>query len=338
MPPSGATPGGAATPIVPMGAHDSLIAPAFFVAPEAPGPGSPLYEDLAAVRVLIESVCGHSEVNWAAGIVIASGRKQIVITTDRGRGWMPAGTVLPAAVELPWDHPEAAWWEGLTDPGRVIVEYAHAVGGKLTALAATQFSAPRGAESAPFAPVVDEYTHPHPELLATVPLLHGETATRTKLQVDPDLFAQAQAINGDENAQRGSALGCANKVVHRANVITDGAVGEICHRILTHVHNAAGHNPRRIEHQLRPLWEQLEGEHATLRDQERAARVDVRDVAVGKLDTAGADVYRPLLARTYAAETVIGLRNPHALGALENAVYFMDMLKKYLPQTHREAV
>ncbi|MDZ7883577.1 MAG: hypothetical protein U5N53_11980 [Mycobacterium sp.] len=186
--------------------------------------------------------------------------------------------------------------------------------------------------------MVDEYTHPHPELLATVPLLHGEIATRTTLQVDPDLLAQAQAITGDENAQRGSALGCANKVVHRANVITDGAVGEICHRILTYVHNVPGHNPCRIEHQLRPLWEQLEAEHATLRDQERAARADVRAVAVGKLDTAGADAYRPLLARTYVAETVLGLRNPHALGALENSLYFMDMLKKYLPQSRQEAV
>jgi len=339
-PPAGAAPGGAAAPLISTGgAHDPLIAPAAFIAPVAPGPASLIDEDLAAVRVLIESVGGFPDVNWAAGTVVTGGRKLIVITTDRGRGWMPASTILPGNVELPWQHSESSRWEGLFDPARVIVEYTAAVGGALTALASTQFSAPRGAGNVPFAPVIDPSTHPHPEMLRTVLLLHGDTATRSILQVDPPVLAKAQAII-DEDERRKVALGCAYKSVEHADAITGGAVtrGEICRRILDQINAAPGRNPRRIEHQLRSLWEQLEAEHATLLDQERAARADVRDVPVGKLDTAGAPDYRALLAHTYTAEAVLGLRTANAAGALENAVYYMDGLTHYLPGERQEAV
>lgn len=291
------------------------------------------------MRVLIESVGGFPDVNWAAGTVVTGGRTLIVITTDRGRGWMPAGTILPANVELPWKHSASSRWEGLFDPARVIVEYAAAVGGALTALASTQFSAPRGAGNVPFAPVVDPSTHPHPELLRTVLLLRGDTATRSILQVAPPVLAKAQAIS-DDDERRKFALGCAYKSVEHAHAITGGAVtrGETCRRILDQINAAPGRNPRRIEQQLRPLWEQLEAEHATLLDQERAARADVRDAPVGKLDTTGAPDYRALLAHTYTAEAVLGLRTANAAGALENAVYYMDGLTHYLPTERQEAV
>lgn len=339
-PPVGAATPGAAAPLVSTGGvHDPLIAPAFIAPVMPPGPTAFNDEDLAAVRVLVESVGGFPDVNWAAGTVVAGGRKLIVVTTDRGRGWMPSGTVLPANVELPWRHPESSRWEGLFDPARVIVEYTAAVGGALTALASTHFSAPRGAESVAFAPVIDPSTHPHPELLRTVLLLHGDTATRAVLQVDPSLLAQAQSVS-DEDEQRGRALGCANRSLEHADSITGGEVsrGTTCRRILDQIKAAPGHNPRRIEQQLRPLWEQLEAEHATLLDPERAARADVRDVPIGKLDTAGAPAYRVLLAHTYAIEAVLGLRNPAAAAALENAVYYMYGLKHYLPVERQEAV
>lgn len=321
-------------------AHDPVIAPAF-IAPVAPsGPAHTFDEDLAAVRVLIESTGGFPHVNWAAGTVVAGGRKLIVVTTDRGRGWMPAGTILPANVELPWRHPASSRWEGLFDPARVIVEYAATVGGALTALAATQFSAPRGAGNVPFVPVIDPSAQPHPELLSTVPLLRGDTATRSILQVDPKLVAQVHAVANEDSKQREPAIGCAYRTIEHADVISDGAVthARICRRILDQINDEPGHNPGRIDHQLRPLWEELEAEHATLLDQERAARADVRDIPVGNLDTAGALEYRAQLARTYAAEAVLGLRTPDAAAALENAVYYMDILKQHLPVDRQEAV
>lgn len=327
-------------PLIPTGGvYDPLIAPVAFIAPVVSGPSSFLDEDLAAVRVLVESVGGFPDVNWAAGTVVTGGRKLIVITTDRGRGWMPASTLLPANVELPWRHPASSRWEGLLDPARVIVEYKAAVGGVLTALASTHFSAPRGVGNVPFAPVIDPSAHSHPELLRTVLLLGGDTAARSVLQVDPSLLAQAQAVN-DEGKQRERALGCAFRSLEHGDAITGGEVSRdtICRRILDQINVAPGHNPLRIEQQLRPLWEQLQADHAALVDQERAARADVREIPVGKLDTAGAPTYRALLAHTYTAEAVLGLRTPNAAAALENAVYYMDGLKHYLPGERQEAV
>lgn len=319
--------------------HDPLIAPATFIAPVVSGPGGLIDEDLAAVRVLVEAVGGFPYVNWAAGTVVAGGRKMIVVTTDRGRGWMPAGTILPANVELPWSHQEASRWEGIFDPARVIVEYTAAIGGALTALASTHFTAPRSVGNVPFAPVIDPSTHAHPELLGTVLLLRGTTATRSTLQVDPKLLAPAQAIT-DDDEKRKRALGCAYESIEHADAISSGEItrGEICRRILGQINDAPGRDPRRAEHQLRPLWEQLEAAHATLLDQERAARADVRDIPVGKVDTAGAPDYRVMLAQTYAAEAVLGLRTSDAASALESAVYYMDGLKHYLHDERREAV
>lgn len=339
--PTTADRGGAATPVVPLSsAHDPVIAPAFIAPVAPPGPAHTFDEDLAAVRVLVESTGGFPHVNWAAGTVVAGGRKLIVVTTDRGRGWMPAGTILPANVELPWRHPASSRWEGLFDPGRVIVEYAAAVGGALTALASTQFSAPRGAGNVPFVPVIDPSAQPHPELLGTVPLLRGDTASRSVLQVNPDLVAKIQAISNDENSQHGRAVGCAYRAIEHADAISGGAVAHarICRRVLDQINDEPGRNPRRIDQQLRPLWEELEDAHATLLDRERAVRADVRDVPVGNLDTAGAPEYRALLAHTYAAEAVLGLRTPDAFAALESAVYYMDMLKQHLPADRKEAV
>ncbi|MFV8233940.1 hypothetical protein [Mycolicibacterium fortuitum] len=319
--------------------HDPLIAPATFIAPVVSGPSGLVDEDLAAVRVLVESVGGFPYVNWAAGTVVAAGRRMIVVTTDRGRGWMPTGTVLPANVELPWRHPEASRWEGILDPARVIVEYTAAVGGALTALAATHFSAPRSVGNVPFAPVIDPSTHAHPELLGSVLSLRGVTATRSTLQVDPKFLAPAQAIT-DDDERRSQALWCVYRAIEHADSISGGEVtrGEICRRILGQIEAAPGHNPRRIEQHVRPLWEQLEAVHATLLDHERAARADVRDIPVGKVDTAGAPEYRAALAQTYAAEAVLGLRTSDAASALENAVYYMDGLNTYLQDERREAV
>ena len=51
------------------------------------------------------------------------------MTSDRGRGWVPAEAFLPADVVMPWSHDDSARWEGALDPARVIVEYAAAAGG-----------------------------------------------------------------------------------------------------------------------------------------------------------------------------------------------------------------
>lgn len=316
------------------GTHDPLIAPAAFVTPPAVFDQAPGNEDLAAVRITLEAVGGGDHVQWAAGMVAVSGSKQLVVTSDRGRGWMPPNAVLPANIELPWRHPEAAQWEGLLDPARVIVEYAAAIGGTLTALASTMFSPPGVVADVPFA-YVDATERAHPELLTSL-ILQGPTATRIELQVDQKWRDKARAVT-IEAEQRQLALNCA----YEAHIDAEKLSGGVGHsdarqRLFDVLRNRQGVAPARIA-EVRPLWDELENERIALRDLEHAARVDVRDVAIGQLDNSGGDGL-PYLVQGYATEAALGLLTASAAGAFSHALYYWAMLLKYLPTADADAV
>lgn len=319
---------GGATPLVPLsGGHDPLIVPAAFVAPPPPFEQTFINEDLAAVRITLEAVGGSDHVQWAAGMVAVSGRKHLVVTSDRGRGWMPINAVLPANIELPWNHSESARWEGLIDPARVIVEYAAAVGGTLTALASTLFSPPGVASNVPFA-YVDATERAHPELL-TSSILRGPTATRVELQVSPGLRQKARAITA-ETAQRLQALSCAFEAHNDAETLSHGVWhSDVRQRLFSTLIDNQTTAPARIA-ALHPLWEELDSERRTLRDLEHAARVDVRTVAVGQLDNGNGEGL-PYLMQGYATEAALGLLIASAASAFSNALYQWAMLRKYLP-------
>jgi hypothetical protein len=292
--------------------EDPVIAPLAMDAPSLTA--NPLValgdQDLAAVRAVVEAVGGGAEVQWASGMVVTDGRRQVVVTSDRGRGWVPAAALLPADVVLPWSHEDSARWEGLLDPARVIVEYTAAVGGWLTALASTYSSAPAVAAGVPWA-FADGADRAYPELLG------GPVVTRFELQVSE---ARRQAVKriADPVKQREQALWLAFSAdvkagtsEHRSKILAEcrGHLGRI--------------NQTRWMASL--PWERLEDEYQQLCVQERAARVDVRGVEVGRLDTEGG-ACRPLLAQAYATEAVLALRNPVPERALADAIYSWSML------------
>lgn len=283
-------------------------------------------EDLAAVRITVEAVGGGDHVQWAAGMVAVSGSKKLVVTSDRGRGWMPSNAVLPASVELPWRHPDATRWEGLIDPARVIVEYAAAVGGTLTALASTMFSPPSVVSNVPFA-FVDSTERAHPELL-TSPILRGPTATRLELQISAGLRKKANVFTTDIE-QRQQALGCAN-AAHLDAERLSGVVwrSDTRRRLFDVLRERQTVAPARIV-ELRPLWDELKDEWLTLRDLEHAARLDVRDVAIGQLDNSGSDCL-PYLVQGYATEAALGLFTASSAVAFSHALYHWGMLRDYV--------
>lgn len=318
---------GSASPIVPLSsAHDPLIAPAAFVTPPIVFTPTADNEDLAAVRITVEAVGGGDHVQWAAGMVAVSGSKKLVVTSDRGRGWMPSNAVLPASVELPWRHPDATRWEGLIDPARVIVEYAAAVGGTLTALASTMFSPPSVVSNVPFA-FVDSTERAHPELL-TSPILRGPTATRLELQISAGLRKKANVFTTDIE-QRQQALGCAN-AAHLDAERLSGVVwrSDTRRRLFDVLRERQTVAPARIV-ELRPLWDELKDEWLTLRDLEHAARLDVRDVAIGQLDNSGSDCL-PYLVQGYATEAALGLFTASSAVAFSHALYHWGMLRDYV--------
>lgn len=291
------------------GGSDPLIVPAVLEPPASPiaAVGD---QDLATVREVVEAAGGAAAVHWAAGMVVTSGRRQVVLTSDRGRGWVPAEALLPADVVMPWSHEDSIRWEGLLDPSRVIVEYAAAVGGQLTALASTFASAPAVADGVPWVPV-DGTDHAHPEMLS------GPVVTRFELQVSE---ARRRAVKHivDSVKQREQVLWLAFNADEKAGS------SETRHRLLSMCRAQLGRidNARWV---ASLPWEQLEEEHRQICVQERAARVDVRDIPIGQLDTEGG-ACRSWLAQAYATEAAMALRNPVALRALADATYSWSML------------
>ena len=288
---------------------DPLIVPAVLEHPASPvaAVGD---QDLATVREVVEAAGGATAVHWAAGMVVTSGRRQVVLTSDRGRGWVPAEALLPTDVVMPWSHDDSIRWEGLLDPSRVIVEYAAAVGGQLTALASTFASAPAVADGVPWVPV-DGTDYAHPEMLS------GPVVTRFELQVSE---ARRRAVKHivDSVKQREQVLWLAFNADEKAGSSeTRYKLLSMCRAHLGRIDNARW---------VASLpWEQLEEEHHQICVQERASRVDVRDIPVGQLDTEGG-ACRQLLAQAYATEAAMALRNPVALRALADATYSWSML------------
>ncbi|MBU3066810.1 hypothetical protein KO481_35490 [Nocardia sp. NEAU-G5] len=88
---------------------------------------------LAAVLAVVEdSVAGTT---WAVSVMRGPAGAGVFITSNEGRGWLPAGLFLPREVSTPWlwdDTLDGAGssWEGVSDPARVLVEFGLAWGPK----------------------------------------------------------------------------------------------------------------------------------------------------------------------------------------------------------------
>ncbi|RFZ62042.1 hypothetical protein DE4576_05353 [Mycobacterium marinum] len=310
-PAAGVAGDGATGPIIsPLtGGCDPLVVPAVLIPPTSSSAALG-DQDLATVRSVVEAAGGASQVHWAAGMVVTSGRRQVVLTSDRGRSWVPAEAFLPADVITPWSHEQSSCWGGLLDPARVIVEYAAAAGGRLTALASTFSGAPAVAAGIPWT-LVDGTDRAHPELLS------GPVVTRFELQVSPERRRAVKHIT-DPVKQRVQVLWLALSADETAG--SSGTRGRMLSLFRDHLGRID--RPRWV---ASLPWEQLEEEHHRLCVQERAARLDVRNTPVGQLDTGGG-ACQPLLAQAYATEAALALRNPVALRALTDATYSWSML------------
>jgi len=309
-----------AAPLIAAGV-DPAILPAPFVVRLSEPETQIVDVDLATVRTVLEAAGGGSTVGWAAGVVLTGGRRQIVVTTDRGRGWMPPNVLLPEDVLSPWTHEDSTRWEGLLDPARVIVEYATAVSGTLTALASTHSSAPAVAAGVPFV-FADAMQRPRPDLLG------GPVVRREPFAVLQSRLAAADAIS-DPDGQRRQALWIAHDAVEKA-----GDVSTVRRSILAAMNvDPTMSEPRKIE---RLGWDALLTENEVLWEKDFAARMDVRNVDIGRLDTGGGGC-RPFLVQSYATEALLALRNASPRQALLDALYSWSMLLELI-DTDREAV
>ncbi|MGV9639206.1 hypothetical protein ACWDO0_34025 [Nocardia rhamnosiphila] len=123
-------------------AMTSASAPAFMVGERVDG-------DLVLARTLLGGIRAAADswvvgVDWAVAILRHSSGVSAFVTSNEGRGWLPARLHLPTEVSLPWlwAVSEGSGWEGTADPARILVEFAIAwgakSGSKLSALASSQ--------------------------------------------------------------------------------------------------------------------------------------------------------------------------------------------------------
>lgn len=120
----------------------SAAAPAFVVGERVDG-------DLVLARTLLGGIRAATDswvvgVDWAVAIMRHPSGVSAFVTSNEGRGWLPARLHLPTEVSLPWlwAVAEGSGWEGTADPARILVEFAIAwgakSGSKLSALASSQ--------------------------------------------------------------------------------------------------------------------------------------------------------------------------------------------------------
>lgn len=107
--------------------------------------GDAVNEDLVLARTLLGAVLAATDsqvgMTWAVAVLRGPAGAGMFITSNEGRGWLPAGLYLPRQISTPWlwdemlgaDGDEAAPWEGVADPARVLAEFGRAWGAKANA-------------------------------------------------------------------------------------------------------------------------------------------------------------------------------------------------------------
>lgn len=101
----------------------AAAAPAFVL-------GDRVDADLVLAKTLLAGVLAAANpvapsLRWALSVQRYSEGLRVFVTSNEGRGWIPAGVYLPRGVSTPW-----IWqatddaWEGVADPARVLAEFA----------------------------------------------------------------------------------------------------------------------------------------------------------------------------------------------------------------------
>lgn len=108
--------------------------------------------DLVLARTLLAGILAATPevlgVSWAVAVLRRPSGVSAFVTSNEGRGWLPAGLYLPREVSTPWvwEIAEGFAWEGIADPARVLAEFGLALGrrsgARLSALASSARIAP----------------------------------------------------------------------------------------------------------------------------------------------------------------------------------------------------
>lgn len=103
--------------------------------------GNTASDDLVLARTLLGAVLAAVEptigMTWAVSVMRGPAGTSVYITSNEGRGWLPAGLYVPNEVATPWSRDEllgtesgesGSAWEGVSDPARILVEFGLTAG------------------------------------------------------------------------------------------------------------------------------------------------------------------------------------------------------------------
>ncbi|MFI5535260.1 type VII secretion target [Nocardia sp. NPDC051900] len=309
-------------------AKDKEAEPAYVV-------GSQVNDDLVLAKTLLSSVLAAVDspvgMAWAVSVMRGPGGTGVFITSNEGRGWLPAGLFLPREVSTPWNWDEllaadegaGSPWEGVTDPARVLAEFGLAWGAKANANLSALVS------SGPIDPGLRSRFAD-----AAMEGLVGPTYDVDLREFTPD--------TADRLGLAGSIAG----LEHVASV-SDAQVQSRCVELAVDAHGQVGRSgpapaeavtSRRIRERIladlqagrpvpRELWDEMRDADDLLAASMLGRRVDVGRVEIGQLRLdAGISPLRDMVFERRCNELVLLLADEPGRQTLRDAVYAHEQI------------
>lgn len=304
-------------------AMTSAAAPAFVLGDRVDG-------DLVLARTLLSGVLaagGDAVVGlgWAVSVMRHQSGVSAFVTSNEGRGWLPAGLFLPREVSTPWvwEVSDGSGWEGIADAARVLAEFGLAWGRKsgarLTAVVSSgEIDADLRRQLGEVPMEGEVGASPAMDLRAPEPGL----VDRLELVGAPALVRRAMTTPEAEIAWRCWELASdAHARVRKAGLGSPAALGApaVRDRIL-----AALRQRREVPQEW---WEELRDADDLLAASMLARRADVSRVALGELraddgrSASETTALRAMVFERRCDELVLLLADAPARQSLRDAVY-----------------
>ena len=311
-------------------AKDKEAEPAYVV-------GDAVDNDLLVARTLLAAVLAAADtpavgMHWAVGVMRGPAGAGVFITSNEGRGWLPAGIYLPREVSTPWLWDEmlddgsgsaASPWEGISDPARVLVEFGLAWGPKANAsLVALASSASIDGELRARFPDIAMADLVGPAYDVDLRVHTPDTVDRLDLAGSPDAAGPIAAVPDSRAYARCLELATEahTKLVRSGTAAADSAESRrIRDRILAVLEAGQEVSPQ--------WWEQLREADDLLAAAMLSRRVDVARVAPGdlRIDEEGATL-RAMVFERRCNELLLVLAGEPGRQQLRDAAYAYDQI------------
>ena len=299
--------------------------------------GDLIDNDLLVARTLLAAVLAATEsttvgMHWSVAVMRGPAGAGVFITSNEGRGWLPAQMYLPREVSTPWSWDDmlddgsgatASPWEGITDPARVLVEFGLAWGPKANAaLVALASSAPIDGGLRTRFPDVAMEGMVGPEYEVDLRVHTPDTVDRLDLTGSAEAAASIAAVPDSQLREHCAALAgdAHGKLIRTAPAIPEASeTRRIRDRILAVVEAGQQVSPQ--------WWEELREADDMLAAAMLSRRVDVARVEPGELRLAeeGA-VLRALVFERRCNELLLLLADDPTRQQLRDAAYAHDQV------------